>query len=115
MKKAFFLSFLAVILLSSFSNNKPETFNSPRESLNCNSITNNVLTIKNGGYSAITIEFYVRGNQGWSYLSSYRIPGGSEISFEIGQYESCSMYGYKKSDSQYGGVSSFYSCSTTIY
>ena len=78
------------------------------------SIAQNSLTIENKGYNAIYIELYVYEYNGWVYLNTYRIPGGSSVSFDIGN-ENYWDYGYKERDAYSNYISSFYYSRITLY
>lgn len=74
------------------------------------------ISIKNGGYNAITVELYVKDGYEWKYLQSVRIPGGSTVTYAIGKYENYFNYGYmKQSENNYYSVASFYSSIITLY
>lgn len=74
------------------------------------------ITLKNASYSAKTVDLYVKENGEWLYLQTTRIPGGSEVSYLIGEYEYSSMYGYIVHPvNEYSTVSTFYSDTATLY
>ena len=112
MNKKSYLTIITLILtLSAFALNADTSKHG--EELNI-SKSDDTIIIKNRGYSAVTIEFYVSNGSKWEYLGDFRIPAGRSVSYQIGEYERCSNYGYKKSDSYSNYISPFYSCTSTI-
>jgi hypothetical protein len=77
-------------------------------------IAQNSISLENNGYNAIYVELYVKEHGAWVYLDTYRIPGGSSISFDIG-HENYWQYGYSKRSSYSNYITSFYNSHIILY
>ena len=77
-------------------------------------VAQNHITLENKGYNAIYIELYVFEYNEWVYLNTYRISGGSYVSFDIG-HELYWNYGYRKRNAYGNYINSFYASSIPLY
>lgn len=74
------------------------------------------ITIKNASYKAKTVSIYVQEYGEWQYIQNARIPSGRKVSYEIGQYEYPSNYGYAVHPiDEYTTINRFHSEIVTLY